>query len=102
MKTLKMILFLMVLGLTINAQNIDLQKGLIGHWTFDNNLVDQSDSSGNAQGYNIKYTYDLKKTYVALKWANIDLKNVTFDAMIGASLLDYNIKDDIAYLGNNI
>ncbi|MDD2435169.1 MAG: DNA polymerase I, partial [Bacilli bacterium] len=47
-----------------------------------------------------KYTYDLKKTYVALKWHNIDLSNVSFDTMLAAYLLDYNIKDDIAYLAN--
>lgn len=49
---------------------------------------------------NIKYTYDLKKTYVALKWHNISLDNVTFDTMIACYLLDYNIKDDVAYLAN--
>lgn len=49
---------------------------------------------------NIKYTYDLKKTYVALKWHNISLDNVTFDTMIAGYLLDYNIKDDVAYLAN--
>ena len=49
-----------------------------------------------------KYTYDFKKTYVALKWQNINLSNITFDTMIAASLLDYNIKDDIAYLANQL
>lgn len=48
----------------------------------------------------IKYTYDLKKTYVALKHLGIDIKNVNFDLMIAAYLLDYNVKDDIAYLAN--
>ena len=47
-----------------------------------------------------KYTYDLKKTYVALKWNNINLNNVLFDIMIASYLLDYNVKDDIAYLAN--
>lgn len=47
-----------------------------------------------------KYTYDFKKTYVALKWHNIKISNVTFDTMLAAYLLDYNIKDDIAYLAN--
>ncbi|MEG2322191.1 MAG: DNA polymerase I [Bacilli bacterium] len=51
---------------------------------------------------NIKYIYDLKKTYVALKWQNIKLDKVSFDTMIAASLLDYNVKDDIAYLANNL
>ena len=52
-------------------------------------------------GDNIKYTYDLKKLYVTLKWHNININNVTFDTEIAAYLLDYNVKDDIAYLANN-
>lgn len=50
----------------------------------------------------IKSTYDLKKDYVALKWNYIDITNVNFDAMIASSLLDYNVKDDIAYLSNQM
>ncbi len=50
-------------------------------------------------GFN-KLTYDLKKVYVALKWHNIELENVKFDTMLAGYLLDYNIKDDIAYLAN--
>ncbi len=48
----------------------------------------------------IKSTYDLKKTYVALKKENVEIDNVNFDLLIAASLLDYNVKDDIAYLAN--
>ena len=51
-------------------------------------------------GDNIKYTYDLKKLYVTLKWHNIDINNVVFDTEIAAYLLDYNVKDDIAYLAD--
>ncbi|MDD2391968.1 MAG: DNA polymerase I [Bacilli bacterium] len=47
---------------------------------------------------NIKYTYDIKKTYVTLKKNDIDLENLNYDAMLAAYLLDYNIKDDVAYL----
>ena len=47
-----------------------------------------------------KYTYDLKKHYVSLKYLNINLTNVSFDTSIAAYLLNYNIKDDIAYLAN--
>ncbi len=50
----------------------------------------------------VKSTYDLKKDYVALKWNDIDITNVNFDAMIASSLLDYNVKDDIAYLSNQM
>ena len=49
-----------------------------------------------------KYTYDVKKLYVALKWQGIELDNVVFDTMIAAYLLDYTLKDDIAYLANNL
>ena len=50
----------------------------------------------------LKYTYDFKKHYVSLKWKDIELSNVEFDTMIAASILDYNIKDDIANLSNSL
>jgi len=46
------------------------------------------------------YTYDLKKLYVSLKKRNLIIKNVSYDGMIASSLLEYNTKDDIAYLAN--
>ncbi|NLM63055.1 MAG: DNA polymerase I [Mollicutes bacterium] len=51
---------------------------------------------------NIKYTYDLKKMVVALKWQNVEIENVVHDAMIAGYLLDYNVKDDIAYMANQM
>ena len=48
----------------------------------------------------LKYTYDLKKIYVALKWNDIKIDSVIFDTMIASSLLEYNTKDDIAVLAN--
>ena len=51
---------------------------------------------------NIKYTYDLKKMVVALKWQGVEIDNVTFDTMIAGALLDYNMKEDMAYLANQI
>ncbi len=47
-----------------------------------------------------KYTYDLKKHLVALKKIKVNLENVSFDSMIAAYLLNYNVKDDISYLAN--
>ena len=47
-----------------------------------------------------KYTYDLKKNIVCLSKLNIDISNYSFDTMIASYLLDYNVKDDIAYLAN--
>ncbi len=50
---------------------------------------------------NIKVTtYDLKKVYVSLKWQNLSIENITDDLMIASSLLEYNTKEDIAYLAN--
>ena len=49
-----------------------------------------------------KYTYDYKRLTVALKWHNIYLDNIEFDTSIAAYLLEYNLKDDIAYLANEM
>ncbi len=49
-----------------------------------------------------KYTYDLKKNIVYLNRLGIKFDNCTFDAMIAAYILNYNIKDDIAYLANSL
>ncbi|MBQ1813218.1 MAG: DNA polymerase I [Bacilli bacterium] len=48
-----------------------------------------------------KYTYDLKKVLVSLTKLNINTSMYSFDTMIAGYLLNYNIKDDIAYLANN-
>jgi len=50
----------------------------------------------------LKITYDLKKLYVSLKWQNININNITFDTMIAAYLLEYNIKDDVSYLASTL
>ena len=46
------------------------------------------------------YTYDNKKNIVLLK--NTQINNVVFDTAIAAYLLEYNMKDDIAYLSNQL
>lgn len=51
---------------------------------------------------NIKYTYDLKKNIVVFKNLGLSFDHCTFDTMIAAYLLDYNVKDDIAYLANQL
>ena len=48
-----------------------------------------------------KYTYDLKKNIVALNKYDIKFENCTFDAMIAGYILNYNVKEDIAYLAND-
>lgn len=46
------------------------------------------------------YTYDIKKLIVALNKVNIDIKKCEFDTMLAASILDYNVKDDISYIAS--
>lgn len=46
----------------------------------------------------ILYTFDLKKNIVALQKEKIELPNAQDDLMILAYLLNYNLKDDLAYL----
>ena len=49
-----------------------------------------------------KYTYDIKKMYVSLIEHDIKVDKLVFDTMISAYLLNYNLKDDIAYLANEL
>ncbi|MFA5604040.1 MAG: DNA polymerase I [Bacilli bacterium] len=51
---------------------------------------------------NNKYTYDIKKMYVSLKRQEIEIDNIVFDTMLAGYLLDYNVKDDIAYMANQM
>ncbi len=46
----------------------------------------------------ILYTFDLKKNMVSLHKLGISLTEVNFDLMLATYLLNYTIKDDIAYL----
>ncbi len=47
-------------------------------------------------------TYDIKRLYVSIAKYGIKLKNLEYDAMIAGYLLNYNVKDDIAYIANNL
>lgn len=49
-----------------------------------------------------KYTYDLKKMLVMFKRYGISVSNVSFDTMISAYLLNYDVKDDISYLAGTM
>ena len=49
---------------------------------------------------NNKYTYDNKKNIVAFKNIGLDIRNTTFDLMIGAYLLNYDVSDDISILSS--
>lgn len=48
----------------------------------------------------ILYTFDLKKTICALEKLGIKLNTANDDLMILAYLMNYNVKDDLAYLMN--
>ena len=48
------------------------------------------------------YTYNYKKLYSSLKRRNMYTPNCIFDTMLAAYLLNYTVKDDIAYLANTL
>ena len=48
------------------------------------------------------YTYDWKKIYVTLKKNNLNIPVVDMDVMLACYLLNYNVKDDIAYVTNDL
>ena len=48
------------------------------------------------------YTYDAKKLYVSFRKNNLNVNNVIFDTEVAAYLLEYNVKDDIAYIANSL
>jgi len=80
---------------------------VIGMGVYNKNVcyyipIDVLKQNPNFLMQNSKYTYDLKKVKVALSWQNIEIDNFSFDAMTAGYLVDYNIKDDIAYLANEM
>lgn len=48
------------------------------------------------------YTYDWKKLYVSLRKNKLYIPNISMDVMIACYLLNYNVKDDIAYVANDL
>ena len=48
-----------------------------------------------------KYTYDLKKLLVVLKYNNLTINKCDYDTMIALYLLNKNVKDDISYVMKN-
>ena len=47
-------------------------------------------------------TYDWKKLYVSLRKNNLTIPTVDMDVMIACYLLNYNVKDDIAHVANEL
>ena len=48
------------------------------------------------------YTYDYKRLYVSLRKNNMVIPSVDMDVMLACYLLNYNVKDDIAYVANEL
>ena len=48
------------------------------------------------------YTYDVKKMWVLCKRFHLVMPKVKFDVMISSYLLNYNVKDDIAYVARDM
>ena len=48
------------------------------------------------------YTYNYKKLYSSLKRRDMYVPNCIFDTMLAAYLLNYSVKDDIAYLASSL
>ena len=53
------------------------------------------------KGINI-YTYNYKKLYSIFKRKELYIPICTFDTMLAGYLLNYSVKDDLAYLANNL
>ena len=53
------------------------------------------------KGINI-YTYNYKKLYSSFKRRNLYIPTCTFDTMLAGYLLNYTVKDDLAYLANSM
>ena len=49
----------------------------------------------------LKFTHDYKKSLVVLNSLDVKFKNVSFDTMIAAYLLDYVVKDDISFVARS-
>lgn len=48
------------------------------------------------------YTYDWKKLYVSFRKHGMNIPEVDMDVMIAAYLLNYNVKDDLAHVANEL
>ncbi len=78
---------------------IGIYDGEKGYYLSKENLQNFKELLANSVN---KFTYDLKKAIVVLNNYNIAIKNVTFDTMIATYLLDYTIKDDIAFVARQL
>ena len=93
-----------IISYYIECDNVNYhQANIIGMGLYDqvNSFYVEPDKIKEVLEYvkdSIKYTFDLKKNIVLLK---DNINNTIYDTMVAAYLLNYNFKDDLAYLLNN-
>ena len=81
---------------------------LLGISLYNNNLAYYIPFDILKNNYNVLntefnlFTYDYKKLIVIFNRYGIKVPKIVFDTMISAYLLNYETKDDIAYLANNM
>ena len=80
-----------------NIQGLGIYDGNNCYYINKDNLIKNISELAN---YNI-ITYDAKRLTVVFKKYNVDL-NISFDTMVATYLLEYNIKEDAAYLANQL
>ena len=93
------------INLDLDNDNYHLAN-IIGLSIYNNNLSlyikgDDLTNTDFLKGINI-YTYNYKKLYSSFKRRNLYIPLCTFDTMLAGYLLNYTVKDDPAYLANNL
>ena len=93
------------INLDLDNENYHLAN-IIGMSIYNNNLsiyIKGEDliNTDFLKGINI-YTYNYKKLYSIFKRKNFFIPLCTFDTMLAGYLLNYSVKDDIAYLANSL
>ena len=79
-----------------DIEGVSIYDGNKGYYISASDIGNFSYIKGNV------YTYDAKKLYVSLVKNKIIVPNIMFDVMIACYLLNYNVKDDIASVANNL
>ena len=93
------------INLDLDNDNYHLAN-IIGLSIYNNNLSiyikgEDLTNTDFLKGINI-YTYNYKKLYSSFKRRNLYIPLCTHDTMLAAYLLNYTVKDDIAYLANTL
>lgn len=80
-----------------NIKGLSIYNNEISIYIKGENLI----NTDFLKGINI-YTYNYKKLYSIFKRKNLYIPICTFDTMLAGYLLNYTVKDDIAYLANTL